>query len=45
MELDTQLWIARDLNFVRDIEPLQAIVQRLAAMLNALIKNKTDSKT
>jgi len=44
MELDTQLWIARDLQFVRDIEALQAIVQRLAAMMNALIKKKSDSK-
>ena len=44
MELDTQLWIARDLTFVRNIEPLQAIVQRLAAMLNALIKRKTEAK-
>jgi four helix bundle protein len=44
MELDAQLWVARDLHFVRDIEPLQAMVQRVAAMLNALVKKKTESK-
>ena len=45
MELDTQLWIARDLKFVADIEPVQILIQRLAAMLNALIKKKTMVKT
>jgi four helix bundle protein len=37
MELDTQLWIARDLAFVHDIESIQALAQRVVAMLNVLI--------
>ena len=41
MELDTQLWIARDLEFASDIDDLQALIQRVAAMLNALIASKT----
>jgi four helix bundle protein len=44
MELDTQLWIARDLELVRDIDTIQDMVQRLAAMLNALIKKKSEAK-
>ena len=36
-ELDTQLWIARDLSFVDDAEPLQSALQLLNAKLNALI--------
>jgi four helix bundle protein len=44
MELDTQLWIARDLDFLSDITELQALLQRVAAMLNALIKSKTAPK-
>ena len=41
MEVDTQLWIARDLGFTADIADLQALIQRLAAMLSALIATKT----
>jgi len=41
MELDTQLWIARDLGFLEDRAELTAIVQRIAAMLNALVKSKS----
>jgi four helix bundle protein len=44
MELDTQLWIARDLAFVHDIESIQALAQRVAAMLNALITKKVGPK-
>ena len=41
MELDTQLWIARDMGFAKDVVDLQESVQHLAAMLNALITSKT----
>ena len=41
MELDTQLWIAKDLGFSRDIQTVQELVQRVAARLNALITSKT----
>jgi four helix bundle protein len=46
MELDTQLWIARDLGWVSDIHEMQENIQRLAAMLSALIniKSKENSK-
>ncbi len=44
MELDTQLWIARDLKFVGDVEAAQAMIHRLVAMLNAQIKKKSESK-
>ena len=44
MELDTQIWIARDLEFLSDTSELQALIQRIAAMLNALIKQKSESK-
>ncbi len=40
MELDTQLWIARDLGFVGETAELHASIQRIAAMLNALITSK-----
>ena len=36
-ELDTQLWIARDLGFLKDPRELQAELQLLHARLNALI--------
>ena len=41
MELDTQLWIARDLGFIQDTDEIQALIQRIAAMLSALITSKT----
>ena len=41
MEVDTQLWIARDLGFTEDIAELQGLIQRVAAMLSALINSKT----
>ena len=44
MELDTQIWIARDLEFLRDTSEIQALIQRIAAMLSALIKRKSDRK-
>jgi four helix bundle protein len=36
-ELDTQLWIARDLDFLKESESVQAQLQLLNAQLNALI--------
>jgi len=36
-ELDTQLWIARDLGFLDDADPVQSAAQLLHARLNALI--------
>jgi len=39
-ELDTQLWIARDLGFLDDAQPLQSALQLLNARLNALINVK-----
>jgi four helix bundle protein len=41
MEVDTQLWIAKDLGFLDDRSQLTSLVQRIAAMLNALISSKT----
>ena len=41
MEMDTQIWIARDLGFLDDPGPLQAEVMEILAMLNGLIKNRT----
>ncbi len=41
MELDTQLWIARDLEFISNISETQDLIQRIAAMLSALITSKT----
>lgn len=41
MELDTQLWLAKDLGFTGDIQPIQELLQRVAAHLNALITSKT----
>jgi len=40
MELDTQLWLARDLDLLRDITGLRSQVLRILAMLNGLIKQK-----
>lgn len=41
MELDTQIWIAKDLGLVDDVDEIQAAIQKLAAMLNALITSKS----
>ncbi|WP_347260538.1 four helix bundle protein [Rudaea sp.] len=44
-ELDTQLWIARDLGFLDEAQPLQSMLQLLNARLNALINvNRTRAK-
>ena len=43
MELDTQLWIARDLGFINNTSETNLLIQRIAAMLNALINSKTMS--
>jgi len=43
MELDTQLWIARDLGFTSDTAATQELIQRIAAMLSALITSKSAS--
>lgn len=43
MELDTQLWIARDLGFTSDTTATQELIQRIAAMLSALITSKSAS--
>ena len=43
MELDTQLWIARDLGFIDNTSEMNLLIQRIAAMLNALINTKTKS--
>ena len=32
-ELDTQFWIARDLGFIQDADEMQALIQRIAAIL------------
>ena len=43
MELDTQLWIARDLGFIDNTSEMNLLIQRIAAMLSALINSKTKS--
>lgn len=43
MELDTQLWIARDLGLIDDTTEINPLIQRIAAMLNSLITSKTKS--
>jgi four helix bundle protein len=43
MELDTQLWIARDLGFIDNTSDMNLLIQRIAAMLSALINSKTKS--
>ena len=43
MEVDTQLWIARDLGFASDIAEIQEGIQKLSAMLGALIASKSRS--
>lgn len=41
MEMDTQIWIVKDLGFLQDTNSLQAEVMEILAMLNGLIKNCT----
>jgi four helix bundle protein len=41
MEVDTQLWIACDLGLLQSRSDLTQLIQRIAAMLNALIKSKS----
>ena len=41
MELDTQLWIARDLGFIDNTSETNLLIQRIAAMLSALINSQT----
>ncbi|MDT8448662.1 MAG: four helix bundle protein [Wenzhouxiangellaceae bacterium] len=40
MEMDTQIWIAKDLGFLDDHGPLQIGIMEILAMLNGLIKNR-----
>jgi len=40
MELDTQLWLAKDLALLHDITAMRSQVLRILAMLNGLIKHK-----
>ena len=42
-ELDTQLWIARDLEYLTNPDALQESIQLLFARLNALITSKRQS--
>jgi len=42
MEVDTQIWIARDLGFIEEPEWLQTELMEILAMLNGLIKDRTD---
>ena len=41
MELDTQLWLAKDLGLLTDIRVVRNEVLRILAMLNGLIKQKS----
>lgn len=43
MELDTQLWIARDLGLLPNDESIHQRLNRLGAQLNALIESKRKS--
>lgn len=43
MELDTQLWLAKDLGLLDDIGEPRHHVLRILAMLNGLIKHKSRS--
>lgn len=40
LEMDTQIWIARDLGFLDESGPLQVEVMEVLAMLNGLIRNR-----
>jgi four helix bundle protein len=44
-ELDTQLWIARDLNYSTDTGEIQVSIQLLFARLNALITSNRQPDT
>ncbi len=41
MEVDTQIWLARDLGFLVEASETQALIQRVSAMLSALITRKS----
>lgn len=41
MEVDTQIWLARDLGYLTDATAAQELIQRLAAKLSALITSKS----
>lgn len=41
MEVDTQIWLARDLGYLTDATAAQELIQRRAAKLSALITSKS----
>lgn len=41
MELDTQIWLANDLGLLSDVGPLRNDMLRILAMLNGLIRSKS----
>lgn len=41
MELDTQLWLAKDLGLLKALQDLREHVLRILAMLNGLIRHKS----
>jgi four helix bundle protein len=43
MELDTQIWLGRDLGLLDDIKEVRGHVMRILAMLNGLIRQKSGS--
>lgn len=43
MELDTQVWLAKDLDLLDDIKEVRAHVLRIPAMLNGLIRRKSET--
>lgn len=42
-EVDTQIWIARDLGFLAEAQPIQHDIQLLLAKMNALISSHRKS--
>jgi len=42
MELDTQLWIARDLGYLEDGSDVHAELLEILAMLNGLIRERSE---
>ncbi len=43
MELDTQVWLAKDLGLLDDIKEIRAHTLRILAMLNGLIRQKSEA--
>lgn len=41
MELDTQLWLAKDLGLLADIAQVRDQILHILAMLNGLIRHKS----